>query len=429
MFFLHRFKIVFFFFLLALATEGFSQKTLNRLIVGSGGAFSNPNDFVSLSAYSPADQSTTFIGEIKTQSIQDLILDGNRIFVAATDSIVCFNAETFEKTASVAVPGVRYLLVVNDLLFVSIQYPETSNFVKIYNKNTLEFITAISQVSTETAGMLWLNDKVYVAVPGDWTSTEGKLAILNAADGAFIEEIDYSTQGVGIHDLFTYQNKLLSVQRSAWGTTSGVLSVFDPADRAVQNFPIASNVGKGVGILNNLLYVILDNGLGTINLSTFEVESPVVIPDPGSASYINFADIVLDTIGQRLYATTTDYFSMGAGYIYDLSGNQTGTFEAGISAEALALDYGNVTAVKTTILQEMTLYPNPVKDILNVSFLRDADFVRLEIIGCDGKLLHSQILADKDVQQLNVSELAPGIYLLRLISGNGNLSQTKMVKL
>lgn len=430
MFFLHRFKIVFFFVLLVFATEGFSQRTLNRLIVGSGGAFSNPNDFVSVSAYAPTTQSTTFIGEIKTQAIQDVLVDSATIYVSATDSIVLFDATTFEKKASTAVSGVRYLLVVNDLLFVSIQYPETSNYVKIFNKHTLELQSVVTQISGETAGMLRVEDRVYVAVPGDWTSTEGKLAILNAADGAFVEEVDFSSQGVGIHDLFFYQNKVLTVQRSAWGSTNGMIMLFNPMDKTLQQYPLAHNVGKGIGIFNDLLYVLLNNAVGSINLSSFEVENPVLVPDPGSASYINFSDVVLDAMGERLYAATTDYFSMGAGFIYDLNGNATGTFDAGISTEALALDYGYYTGIKKDVLQPLSLSPNPVNDILNLRLPADMEAARLEMVCSNGLSVLNQQLNGTPNQHLNLSEFASGLYLLRVVAGNGKvLAQSKVIKL
>jgi hypothetical protein len=430
MFFLRRFKFVFFFMLLAFATEGFSQKTLSRLIVGSGGAFSNPNDFVTVSAYSPTSQTSTFIGEIKTQAIQDVLVDSVGIYVSATDSIVLFDAVTFEKKASTAVSGVRYLLVVNDLLFVSIQYPETSNFVKVFNKHTLELQSVVTQITGEAAGMLRVENQVYVAVPGDWTSTEGKMAILNASDGAFVEEVDFSTAGVGIHDLFLYQNKVLTVQRSAWGSTSGMIMLFNPLDKTLQQYPLALNVGKGIGIHDDLLYVQLNNALGTINLSNFEVENPALVPDPGSASYISFGDVVLDPIGEKLYASTTDYFSMGAGFIYDLNGNATGTFEAGISTEALALEYGYYTGLNKDLLPHITFSPHPVKDVLNLRLPVEIDAVRLEMVGSNGLLVLSHQLKGTLSQQLNVGELPSGLYLLRLVAGNGKvMAQSKMIKL
>ncbi|HQQ13684.1 MAG TPA: hypothetical protein PK855_11010, partial [Bacteroidales bacterium] len=242
------------------------QTTLHQLIVASGGAFSNPNDFVSLAAYNPITQATTNFGEIKTLAVQAVCINEDVLYVTATDSIVAYNLDTYQRIAAVAVQGVRYMLVSGEMLVVSIQYPATENFIRIFNKNSLQYLGSISQISDEAAGMVLYDGKIYVAVPGSWMSTVGKLAVLNAVDGSFIEEIELGSNGEGIHDLFVNNGKVLSVNRSPWGSTTGTISVFDPVSKTVDHHTFPYHIGKGFAINEQSLYVFMNDAVGVINM-------------------------------------------------------------------------------------------------------------------------------------------------------------------
>lgn len=63
----------------------------------------------------------------------------------------------------------------------------------------------------------------------------------------------------------------------------------------------------------------------------------------------------------------------------------------------------------------LTLYPNPVQNILNVSY--DKVIESADIIGMDGRVYSKQTFNAKQIQ-LNISCLPSGAYVLRMKSGN-----------
>ncbi len=404
------------------------QTTLHQLIVASGGAFSNPNDFVSLAAYNPITQATTNFGEIKTQAVQAVCINEDVLYVTATDSIVAYNLDTYQRIAAVAVQGVRYMLVSGEMLVVSIQYPATENFIRIFNKNSLQYLGSISQISDEAAGMVLYDGKIYVAVPGSWMSTVGKLAVLNAVDGSFIEEIELGSNGEGIHDLFVNNGKVLSVNRSPWGSTTGTISVFDPVSKTVDHHTFPYHIGKGFAINEQSLYVFMNDAVGVINLVDWTVTHAALLPDPGSSSFIYYADAVLDGLNGRIYATVTDYFSMGEGYIYDLEGSLKGNFAAGISAEALALDYRQPSFNTEITYATVSVSPNPASSSLFIGLKIEMARGRYNIYSSSGKVLQSGDFNSAINKSLDVSALSAGCYVLAVFSEDGTVLRCTFIK-
>jgi hypothetical protein len=151
--------------------------------------------------------------------------------------------------------------------------------------------------------------------------------------------MNFGTDAVGIFDLYSDGNNIYSVNRSPYGSTSGSVSTYSIWTSSFSTTVINNVVGKGVAKSNNILYLLLDNAIGSYDLSMNEVIETSIVPDPGSSNFIYIADAAFDYLNQLFYVTITDYFSMGEGKIFDMTGIETGTFEAEVSAEAIALDF------------------------------------------------------------------------------------------
>jgi hypothetical protein len=405
------------------------QQALHQLIVVSGGAFSNPNDFVSLSAYNPSTTFQNNFGEILTQAVQHAVVDGERLYVTATDSLVVLDLNNYQKLSAIPISGPRKMLVDGDYLYVSIQYPEIQNFVRVYNKYSLELISVIAQVSGETAGMIKFEEKIFVAVPGDWTSSVGKIAILNASNGSFVEEIDLEGMGIGIHDLFIYNGNIITVNRSPWGSVSGILTFFNPISKQVDHYTFPYTFGKGIAVHNNILYLVMNNGIGSIDLNTRLVVNPSIVSDPGSANFVYFADVVFDDISNLFYATTTDYFSFGAGHIFNLSGVQIASFTAGISPEALALDFRNISGLHAQNQQLLSIFPNPAQERINLRNESSDAILEIQITSMSGKNVFQRTYTNSvENDAIVVSDLSNGVYILVVSFENGKKSRVKFVK-
>lgn len=412
-----------------LTSVSHSQQTLNQVITISGGVYSNPNDHVTAWTLNPINGQTDQFDQINTHAVQSAHIDENHLYVAAMDSLVLYNLDTHERLAAIALGGVNHMLVFGELLFVSIQFPQESDFVKIFNSNDLSFVQSVSEVSDEAATMVLHDGKVYVAVPGNWMSTTGSLAILDAASGQFIEEINLGEQAMGIHSLFVYQNKIVMVNRSDWGSSTGTISLYDPADKSYEHHAFNHSIGKGIGLKGHLLYGLIDDGIGSINLQTMAIENPAIVADPGSGNYIYFAAVAFDSLNNQFYASTTDFVTFGSGFVYDLGGELVSQFDAGISTEAIAFDYRNSTAVPAyATKKQLSIYPNPAQNTIQLSGLPLSSAFDYFICNPQGQIIVQGRLTET-TKSLDISSLTAGFYLLRLSDPSGLFYQQSFIKL
>jgi hypothetical protein len=79
---------------------------------------------------------------------------------------------------------------------------------------------------------------------------------------------------------------------------------------------------------------------------------------------------------------------------------------------------------------ELQLYPNPVKDVLNLkNTTENKEGISIIIHSTDGKTVYFKALDNKaDNFQINVSGLPKGIYLLRISNGKA-VKSSKFIKL
>jgi len=94
-------------------------------------------------------------------------------------------------------------------------------------------------------------------------------------------------------------------------------------------------------------------------------------------------------------------------------------------------DWGLVGVNETDIPAEITVYPNPVRDILNFSF-ENHDFGNIELVIADlsgREILHTSFFKSWNYyrKSLDVANLAQGIYLLHIKSGESHLIE-KFIK-
>jgi photosystem II stability/assembly factor-like uncharacterized protein len=82
----------------------------------------------------------------------------------------------------------------------------------------------------------------------------------------------------------------------------------------------------------------------------------------------------------------------------------------------------------TTGLQSaeaIKIYPSPANDVINISLKEDQvnSPTMIYVLSTEGKILESKSSTGVKVVQLNVDGLAPGMYMIRVASGNGVVSR------
>ncbi|RLD42052.1 MAG: hypothetical protein DRI89_08265 [Bacteroidetes bacterium] len=398
-------------FLLFAVQSIVAQNTVtNQIMVCSGGNFSNPDDYVTVASFKPSNGLTNSFATVFTQSVQDVVVNGHFAFVAAQDSIVKFNIDTYERLAAVEAIGVHNLAVADDKLIASFWYPATENFVRSFSTDDLSQLGFVSEVSDEAAGILIYKNFAYVAVPGGWSSTGGKIAVIKLFGDIFIEEIDLGEDGVGVSDLFLYQANedfLVSVNKSPWGVTVGHLSIMSLGDKQPSSFAFEASMGSGVELFGETLYLLLDGGIGSINIPQMAIADSLIIPNPGDG----FVAAVLDTVNNLFYATTGDYVTTGEGTIYNMEAEVTGSFDAGIAAEALAIDYRDNTGFfEKSIVENLDVFPNPANYRISFNIPIEQTVSKTFILDISGRVVYS----GNDHKQIDIGELNSGLYFITI---------------
>ncbi|MCC4211277.1 cellulose binding domain-containing protein [Leeuwenhoekiella parthenopeia] len=139
-----------------------------------------------------------------------------------------------------------------------------------------------------------------------------------------------------------------------------------------------------------------------------------------------FADVPLEP--NTTYEYRLELFSDGK-----LIGN--GIFEAttAVSCETKAASNEKITlskeATNNNSFTTVSLYPNPFKDLLNVSFSKDESPEYLIISDMSGKqVFYKKLTADTMSLQLQISGFSKGIYLLTVYNKAGNQKTFKLIK-
>lgn len=95
-----------------------------------------------------------------------------------------------------------------------------------------------------------------------------------------------------------------------------------------------------------------------------------------------------------------------------------------LQGEGFTLQYGGNTEIdENSGLKDLSIYPNPANQLVNVEFnIEDAGDVTFRIVDLTGKLIHAEEVSHQGgnlTHQFNVGQLAKGFYFLRIETQNG----------
>lgn len=405
----------------------FSQTEVKQVIHVSGGVyeFSSPySDYVTISAYLPQSDTSSFVFDtIFTQSVQDVVVSDGMAYVTAQDSLISYNIDNYQRVNAIALSGINLLNVWNDYLLVGRGNGIGSDFFQIYDANNLQLVKTITEITDETFGITVNNDFAYIAIPGNWASTVGKVAIVDLQNLQYIKEYDLDTLGQGIREIFVHNNKLITLNTMSYGATYGVVSKIDLSNDSIEHTIIDMPFGNGfslcgINVKNHELYFVMNGNIAAFDLNT------KLLSDTSLISFTEtIAEAIFDTINNLFYITTTDYFSYGNGYVYDLQGSFLENFSVGISTQALAVDYRNTTNyANINSKYNLKLYPNPSQDYITIDATDDIN--NILIFDLLGKL-HLNIENDN---VLNISILENGYYFAKINFKNNTSKTLKFLK-
>jgi len=413
-------------------TSAQSTGYVKQIITGNSGKFEfTPpyTDWVTIQSFNPETSGVNVFNTIYTQSVQSLVITGGVAFMAAQDSIVKYDLNTMQRITAVRDSGLNQMILFNGKLIVSKQYPITNFFVEVLDTATLGIVAEIPGISGDCGGIATASDTVYVAVNGGWMGTTGKLAVINSSSWTLNTEVDFGPEAIGIFNLYDYQGKIVSVNRTPYGVIdTGSVTIYNPIDRSFTNVLLTHIVSSGAGVKDSLLYLGLDYGIGTFNLNELVIQDTLVVSDPGSSFFTFILSATVDTIDGRIYANIGDYITPGYCLVSALNGDSITTFSTGISSDAIAVDYRTYPAGIPDISAApalMNLFPNPVLNDLTVTFNGLPDVSRLLVTDIRGSVMINQVTGSpKDISfSIPCHYLPPGMYYLILETSKGKFAR------
>lgn len=113
------------------------------------------------------------------------------------------------------------------------------------------------------------------------------------------------------------------------------------------------------------------------------------------------------------------YFS----FLNQTAANSTGT-------EGLIIDNFTVTqtlANNVALESKFSTYPNPAKNIINITNNTEATISAIEMTDLNGRIVKNVKLSDVAEAQINVADLSVGVYMMKIVSDKGILTK-KVIK-
>jgi len=417
--------------LLMFSVQGLAQSFyVKQVITANSGKFEFAppyTDYVTLETYNPGSKQSNVFSTIFTQSAQAIVIAGNMAFIEAEDSLAKYNLNTLERVSIIADSGLNRLALYNGKLIVSKQYPVIYDYLEVLDTANLEVVAQVQGISGDCGGICSMNDTVYLAVNGGYLGTEGKLAIIDPRTWTLKREVNFGHLAIGIWDLFPYKGRIFSVNMTPYGVIdSGSVSVFTPSGDSFQNVFLPFVVAPAAGVKDSLLYLGLNNGIGSFNMNSLSVADTIIVPDPGSAADIYIRSSVIDTLNGRIYANIGNDVTPGNCLVTSLSGDSITSYTTGISSDAIALDYRQYSqGVRNTGESgiSVNLFPNPATNLLNVSFSTDVTIDRIVITDLSGREVKDfrPGVAHSDTYRIAVDDLMPGTFWMVLYYPGGRI--------
>lgn len=324
-----------------------AQTVTKRIVTINGGQFGNQSDNANISSYDPSTGIYSAIDTIQTQSIQDVLVEGRTMYVAAQDSIVKYDVVTGGRIAAAAfgAPSTISMATYNDYLLVGNWYapfgqvgPYTNHF-RIFDKNTLAFVDSIPEIHQGVKSFVVVGDTAYIGqnyTSSAFTDSAGWMVKVDLASLTYSDSVAVNSMEEDFGRLIEQDGMVIGLN-----SASNSVTIYDPltgtAMTDTANADLSLNVNGSQFVVDQ--YGTLHTKVGG-NIATYDPISRSVIT--GDIVDTTVTAFTLDTVNQRYYVTQTDFFSYVGGGIYDTAGQRLDTFLVGTSPEAIVAIYNEL---------------------------------------------------------------------------------------
>lgn len=369
----------------------------------------------------------------------DLVLKDGYYYVAADSIIYKFDLDNHQEVARTTCTGVRNLAVSNDKLIVTRgDYDNTTfmpiifdSYLKVYNISDLTLHTDFDTTNGPqyASQNILIPDfsssfnKAFILVNNayDWGNEKGLVGILDLNTMTYENEIDLGIDGINPDNIMYHNGSVYTVNNKDW--TGASISKIDVNSLTLTTTSNISSMSTGCGTSclkeGNIVYQISqDNALIEYDVINMNNLGPI------SNYNTNFYALAVDPISGHLFASNTDFYSYGKVEIYDLMNNYVGQFFTDITPGKIVFDLRFNTGIKESS-KDISIYPNPASDMINVNGISEGNFYILNILGEE---IYTNVI-NQDNTMIDISALQSGKYFFQ-VERNGELfKMSSFVKL
>lgn len=407
------------------------------LVVINGGVFGT-SEYANFTSQSLTGGNLSAIDTIYTNSIQDVVIDGQFAFVAAQDSIIKYDLTNMSRVSSVAfgAESTIKLAVSNGYVLAGNWYAPWGavgpypNHFRVFNSTDLSFVDSIPAISKPAKDFVVHNNYAYIAQNNAQTAgfgdTLGYLAVVDLTNMSLVRMDTLSNNGDEIGRMILEGDVIY--------TLNGVSNTISSYDLTNQTFstqatsvdlkpksygPTAFNASSGVW------YIPFDNGVGTYDLANNAVVNADIVTISGSFAF------TLDTFNNRIAVSHIDYLNQNnnQGVYYNMTGDSVASFIVGFSPEAMAVVSSIVGSVNAFASQQEVpykLYPNPVSDFLTID-IQSNGFFSAAIYHINGQRVWEATELNA-TSVVSVESLTAGVYTFVLKNKDGSLYTQRFIK-
>jgi hypothetical protein len=398
-----------------------------QLIVANGGKFETVppfSDYVTVESYNLTNQVVTVFNTIYTQSVQDVLIENNLAYVTAQDSIVLYNIDTYQRIAAVKDSGVNKMALYNNRLIVTKKYPVSRFQVEILDASTLGLIYLIDGISGDCQGVTVYNNLVYVAIDSGYSGINGRMAILNANTWQLDTILNFGPTAVGTSSVYSFGGYIYTINVTPYGVSNvGSITQYNPTNNYFETTVLPFKVGSGIGIGGSLLYLGLNNSIGSYDLNMQIIVDSAIIHYSGGNNNVSIHSAAFDYINNKFYTNIGNRNSFGLGVVFSLTGDSLTNYSTGINPDACAIDFRTPTGIRhgESGGDELAVYPNPATDYINIySKYSKKQLREVKIMDITGRTMESKPIqeGDNDIR-INILDYPVGIYLISFPTEQG----------
>ncbi len=344
-------KLYSFALLLSICFVSNGQNSISKgLIIGNSG--NGPQTNASIHDFSV--DSLSYENDIATDYIQDVLVDGQYAFIAATDSVFKYDVAGQFKVGAFPFEGTSTgkLYIHGDNIFVGNQYGTDSVNLEVFNKNTLAPVASFSEVSLPVSDMVALGDTLYIIqnikhtvnppFPYFYNDSIGYLAKIDLTTLVYSGDITFdASQTNNFERIFSYAGQLHIMGKHDEGTNLSKCYSYDPVTGVESATTIAVDMdfsyGTQVSQKDSLVYFRSNTGIALYNLASENVDDTAVV----STDLISFS---IDWATNKIYTANGDYGSSATGTVFNFSGDSIDSFVPGngYAPEAFAVIYNSI---------------------------------------------------------------------------------------